>query len=58
MVALLLNIFKAANPGCVLADFVRWHSPRDWEEENGLSARMRANGNMWQVCLIKIFIMN
>lgn len=22
--------FKAANPGCVLADFVRWHSPRDW----------------------------
>eukprot|EP00965_Chrysotila_dentata_P097889 3236338-Pleurochrysis_carterae.AAC.1 len=22
--------FKAANPGCVLEDFVRWHSPRDW----------------------------
>ncbi|KAJ1626254.1 Rab3 GTPase-activating protein catalytic subunit-domain-containing protein, partial [Pavlovales sp. CCMP2436] len=22
--------FKAANPGVVLADFVRWHSPRDW----------------------------
>lgn len=22
--------FKAANPGCVIADFVRWHSPRDW----------------------------
>ena len=56
MVALLLNIFKAANPGCVLADFVRWHSPRDWEEENGLSARMRANGNMWQVCLIKFLL--
>jgi Rab3 GTPase-activating protein catalytic subunit len=22
--------FKAANPGAVLEDFVRWHSPRDW----------------------------
>lgn len=22
--------FKAANPGACLADFVRWHSPRDW----------------------------
>eukprot|EP00911_Craspedida_sp_UC1_P000847 UC1_evm1s643 len=22
--------FKAANPGCTLPDFVRWHSPRDW----------------------------
>ena len=24
--------FKAANPGCVLEDFVRWYSPRDWIE--------------------------
>lgn len=23
---------KAANPGCVLEDFVRWYSPRDWVE--------------------------
>ena len=22
--------FKAANPTCQLADFVRWHSPKDW----------------------------
>ena len=22
--------FKAANPACQLADFVRWHSPKDW----------------------------
>ena len=22
--------FKAANPLCVLEDFIRWHSPRDW----------------------------
>jgi Rab3 GTPase-activating protein catalytic subunit len=28
-----MQAFKAANPGCVLEDFVRWHSPRDWIEE-------------------------
>ena len=28
-----MESFKAANPGCVLADFVRWHSPRDWDGE-------------------------
>ena len=22
--------FKAANPGCCIEDFVRWHSPKDW----------------------------
>ena len=22
--------FKAANPGGCFADFVRWHSPKDW----------------------------
>ena len=26
---------------------MRWHSPRDWSEEGGLSARMRAEGNLW-----------
>ncbi len=30
---LLLVCLKAANPGCVLGDFVRWYSPRDWVEE-------------------------
>jgi len=42
-----MESFKAANPGCSLADFVRWHSPRDWEEAEGLSARMKVDGNMW-----------
>ena len=42
-----MESFKAANPGCSLADFVRWHSPRDWEEGEGLSARMKQSGNMW-----------
>jgi len=27
--------FKAANPGCVLADFVRWYSPADWSGSAG-----------------------
>ena len=42
-----MESFKAANPGCVLADFVRWHSPRDWSEERGLSCRMVSPGNIW-----------
>ncbi len=42
-----MESFKAANPGCCLADFVRWHSPRDWEEGAGLSSRMRLPNNMW-----------
>ncbi|XP_074597840.1 RAB3 GTPase activating protein subunit 1 [Brevipalpus obovatus] len=28
-----MEAFKAANPGCKLEDFVRWHSPRDFIEE-------------------------
>lgn len=28
-----MQAFKAANPKSVLADFVRWYSPRDWIEE-------------------------
>lgn len=50
-----MESFKAANPGSVLADFVRWHSPRDWiEVEDGskvqgkLSSRMEQPGNAWQ----------
>ena len=29
-----MESFKAANPGAVLGDFVRWYSPRDWIDEN------------------------
>ncbi|KAJ2825324.1 hypothetical protein IWW50_002905 [Coemansia erecta] len=51
-----MEAFKAANPRCTLADFVRWHSPRDWivdegqdEHEGRLSARMAGGeGNLWQ----------
>jgi Rab3 GTPase-activating protein catalytic subunit len=45
-----MQAFKAANPGCVLSDFVRWYSPSDWIEKDGkksLSTRMMEPGNMW-----------
>ncbi len=50
-----MQSFKAANPGCVLEDFVRWYSPRDYvevEETDGvrrgvLSQRMTVPGNVW-----------
>lgn len=29
-----MEAFKAANPGSILGDFVRWYSPRDWVEED------------------------
>ena len=59
-----MSAFKAANPDAVFEDFIRWHSPRDWEndesEENGasessswpprgkLSDRMSDPGNSWR----------
>ena len=56
-----MESFKAANgENCILEDFVRWHSPKDWivevtnkkdqtnEEANGsLSTRMKQPGNIW-----------
>ncbi|XP_006880869.1 PREDICTED: rab3 GTPase-activating protein catalytic subunit [Elephantulus edwardii] len=54
-----MESFKAANPGCILEDFVRWYSPRDYVEEEvtdetgnvvlkgELSARMKIPSNMW-----------
>ncbi|KAM4868133.1 rab3 GTPase-activating protein catalytic subunit isoform X4 [Urocitellus parryii] len=54
-----MESFKAANPGCILEDFVRWYSPRDYIEEEvidekgdvilkgELSARMKIPSNMW-----------
>lgn len=36
-----MSAFKAANPDAVFEDFIRWHSPGDWEEvdlENSVSS--------------------
>ncbi|RXG59762.1 Rab3 GTPase-activating protein catalytic subunit [Armadillidium vulgare] len=55
-----MESFKAANPGAILDDFVRWYSPRDWIEEEEttedgeqvtkghLSSRMLIPGNLWK----------
>ena len=43
-----MESFKAANPGCVMEDFIRWYSPRDYDEIEGLSDRMKQPGNMWE----------
>ncbi|KAH1196981.1 Rab3 GTPase-activating protein catalytic subunit [Glycine max] len=32
---ILTSAFKAANPGAIFEDFIRWHSPGDWEEDDG-----------------------
>ncbi|XP_051143274.1 uncharacterized protein LOC127259743 isoform X2 [Andrographis paniculata] len=29
-----MSAFKAANPEAVFEDFIRWYSPKDWENEN------------------------
>nr|XP_061799403.1 rab3 GTPase-activating protein catalytic subunit-like [Nerophis lumbriciformis] len=54
-----MESFKAANPGSVLEDFVRWYSPRDFLDketvnesgqtvvEGHLSPRMKIPGNIW-----------
>lgn len=30
MIFMWIPVSQAANPGCVLEDFVRWYSPRDY----------------------------
>ncbi|XP_028754222.1 rab3 GTPase-activating protein catalytic subunit isoform X2 [Neltuma alba] len=40
-----MQAFKAANPGCILEDFVRWHSPPDWSEcEQDAEAKDSSDG--------------
>ncbi|XP_042451977.1 rab3 GTPase-activating protein catalytic subunit-like [Zingiber officinale] len=58
-----MQAFKAANPGCILEDFIRWYSPPDWMETDNqldnslddegssrhgqLSRRMQEKDNLW-----------
>ena len=48
-----MSAFKAANPDAVFEDFIRWHSPRDWEgvdiEESGAPKNDKIKGlkNDW-----------
>uniref|UniRef100_A0A0D9WZC6 Rab3GAP catalytic subunit conserved domain-containing protein n=2 Tax=Leersia perrieri TaxID=77586 RepID=A0A0D9WZC6_9ORYZ len=40
-----MQAFKAANPGCVLEDFIRWHSPPDWSEDCATSSAEAGEGS-------------
>lgn len=44
-----MSAFKAANPRADFPDFVRWHSPKDFRPETGLSARFRNEKSAWHV---------
>ncbi|KAL3838238.1 hypothetical protein ACJIZ3_022829 [Penstemon smallii] len=35
-----MSAFKAANPGAVFEDFIRWHSPKDWENDDSLDVEV------------------
>ncbi|PHT46698.1 hypothetical protein CQW23_15856 [Capsicum baccatum] len=55
-----MSAFRAANPDAVFEDFIRWHSPRDWETDDmvestndwpprgKLSERMSERANSWR----------
>lgn len=57
-----MSAFKAANPDAIFEDFIRWHSPGDWENDDAqekgstkswpprgrLSRRMSEHGNLWR----------
>jgi len=45
-----MQAFKAANPGCVLEDFVRWYSPADWIEQSEEKAQLHTKyvKEMWR----------
>lgn len=34
LVLLDMSAFKAANPDAIFEDFIRWHSPGDWEGDD------------------------
>lgn len=44
-----MQAFKAANRLAAFEDFIRWYSPKDWNEaEKRLSTRMADESNLWK----------
>lgn len=41
-----MESFKAANPGAVVEDFIRWYSPRDWIEQEELDEWGQNKGHL------------
>ena len=50
-----MEAFKAANPGCVLGDFVRWYSPRDWIEDTVVNDDGTTQHTGYQLVLLTAF---
>lgn len=48
-----MESFKAANPGSVVEDFIRWYSPRDWIEEEELDEWGQKKGHLSPRMLIE-----
>ncbi|XP_033229238.1 rab3 GTPase-activating protein catalytic subunit [Belonocnema kinseyi] len=47
-----MESFKAANPGAVVEDFIRWYSPRDWVEEDTMDEWGQPKGHLSQRMLL------
>eukprot|EP00249_Psilotum_nudum_P018518 c26847_g1_i1 orf=350-2323(-) len=43
-----MQAFMAANPGCILEDFVRWYSPLDWRQDQDSEPYL---GNLQSDCV-------
>lgn len=41
-----MESFKAANPGAIVEDFIRWYSPRDWIEEEEVDEWGQKKGHL------------
>ncbi|KAJ8960954.1 hypothetical protein NQ318_020255 [Aromia moschata] len=48
-----MESFKAANPGSIVEDFIRWYSPRDWIEEEELDDWGQKKGHLSPRMLIE-----
>ncbi|XP_012571330.1 uncharacterized protein [Cicer arietinum] len=40
-----MSAFKAANPDAIFEDFIRWHSPGDWEEDDDPQSSESSSSN-------------
>ena len=42
-----MEAFKAVNNGCTFSDFIRWYSPRDWDESEQKMSKRMAGDSTW-----------
>jgi Rab3 GTPase-activating protein catalytic subunit len=45
-----MSAFKAANPGCCLDDFLRWYTPRDWQQQQQGEAQPSSQQQDAELC--------